>query len=74
MKALALIRIKGQSSPQKGIQAISKVQGVEMAFPVFGRFDAVALLSAENLEKLKETVLKIRAVEGVKKTETLIQV
>jgi DNA-binding Lrp family transcriptional regulator len=74
MKALALIRIKGQSSPQKGIQAILKVQGVEMAFPVFGRFDAVALLSAENLEKLKETVLKIRAVEGVKKTETLIQV
>ncbi|MBO3802955.1 MAG: Lrp/AsnC ligand binding domain-containing protein [Candidatus Brockarchaeota archaeon] len=74
MKALALVRIAGPAAPQKVMREIQKVKGVETAFPVFGRFDAVAVLSAESLEKLKESVLKIRAIEGVRKTETLVQV
>ena len=53
---------------------IKGIKGVKYVFDVWGRFDAIALLDVEDLSALKETVLKIQAIDGVRRTETLIGV
>jgi len=73
VRALTLVRIRSKDL-RKTIESVGKVQGVETAFLVFGRFDAVAVLSGRDAEAIKATVLKIHGLEGVRKTETLMQV
>jgi uncharacterized protein with GYD domain len=57
--------------------ASSKVRGIEGvvdAFDVSGRFDAVVLTEGKDLTTLKEAVLKIQGIKGVRRTETLVEV
>ncbi|MBO3810011.1 MAG: Lrp/AsnC ligand binding domain-containing protein [Candidatus Brockarchaeota archaeon] len=54
-------------------QAALKIKGVVDAYPVFGRFDAVVFIKAEDVKGLKKTALKILALKGVRSTETLIE-
>lgn len=50
-----------------------KELGVERAFSVFGEYDVVALVQSNSIESLSLTIgKKIRSIEGVKKTSTLI--
>jgi len=54
-------------------EEIAKIKGVKKVYEVFGRYDLVALLEARTLEELSSTITdKIRAVEGVQSTESLI--
>ncbi|MHA1632426.1 MAG: Lrp/AsnC ligand binding domain-containing protein [Candidatus Freyarchaeota archaeon] len=53
---------------------LREIEGILDAFDVSGRFDAVALIEAKDLSAVKETVMKIQAIEGVRRTETLIEV
>jgi len=54
-------------------EEIAKIKGVKKVYEVFGRYDLVALLEAPTLEELSSTITdKIRAVEGVQSTESLI--
>jgi len=51
---------------------ISKTSEVVEAHPLFGEFDLIAKIDAEDFEKLGEIVLnKIRSIEGVTDTKTL---
>ncbi len=50
-----------------------KVAGVDDAFDVRGRFDAVAYVSVDDNATLKRAILRIQAIKGVKRTETLIE-
>jgi len=70
VRAVILVRAPKTltSSKAKGIE------GVVDAFDVSGRFDAIALIEAKDLSTLKKAVLKIQAVKGVRRTETLIEV
>lgn len=52
---------------------IAKVEGIKYAFDVSGRFDAAALVEVGDLKALKEAVLKIQRVRGVRRTETLVE-
>ncbi|MEM2050793.1 MAG: Lrp/AsnC ligand binding domain-containing protein [Thermoproteota archaeon] len=54
-------------------QAALKIKGVVEAYPVFGRFDAVVFIKAEDIKGLKKTALKILGLKGVRSTETLIE-
>ena len=71
VKALVLVR----TGPRVRLRERAKeIQGVKEAFDVMGRFDAVVLIEVDGLSDIKKTALKIQGIEGVRKTETLIQV
>lgn len=54
-------------------EEIAKIRGVKKVYAVFGRYDLIALLEAPTLEELSTTITdKIRAIEGVQSTESLI--
>jgi DNA-binding Lrp family transcriptional regulator len=53
---------------------IRKIEGVKEAFDVSGRFDAIALIEVKELPAVKETAMKIQAISGIRRTETLIEV
>jgi len=54
-------------------EEITKIKGVKKVYAVFGRYDLIALLEGSTLEELSATITdKIRAIEGVQTTESLI--
>lgn len=56
--------------PTKRISESIMRAGAEKVFEVTGEETIIAQISAENLSKINEIIEKIRAIEGVKETET----
>ncbi len=55
------------------VEEIRKIPGVKMVVATFGRVDAVAMLEAADLDEAAATIVtKIRGIDGVTATETLI--
>ncbi len=52
---------------------LAKTPGVLEAFPTFGRFDVVAFCNLEKREDIGTFVKKVLSLEGVRKTETLVE-
>ncbi len=51
---------------------LSKVPEIVELYPLFGEYDLIAKIEAENFEKLGELVInKIRSIKGVIDTKTL---
>ena len=73
MRALCLGRFSGKR-PEKVLEEIKKIKGVQDAFFTFGRFDAVILLTATDLAGGKSIGKAIQSNPGIKRTETLIEV
>ncbi|HSG74033.1 MAG TPA: Lrp/AsnC ligand binding domain-containing protein [Nitrosopumilaceae archaeon] len=68
----AVILVK---SPKKLIAArLRKVKSVYDSFPVSGQFDAVALIEVDELGKIKEITTEIQKINGVERTETMVEV
>lgn len=56
-------------------EKVSEMEGVQSAETVAGPYDVVARIEVDSLEKLTGTIFgKIRGVEGVTNTTTLIVV
>ena len=70
VRAVILIRAPKTLTSSK----VRGIEGVVDAFDVAGRFDAIALIEAKDLSTLKEAVLKIQRIKGVRRTETLVEV
>lgn len=70
VRAVTIIRAPRQLPAAQ----IKKVQGVKDAFDLRGRFDAVALIDVKDLAGLKKTIMKIQAIKGVARTETLVEI
>ena len=63
------------TSPKKLIAArLRKVKSVYESFPVSGQFDAVAKIQTEQLSEIKEIITEIQKINGVERTETMIEV
>jgi len=63
------------TSPKKLIAArLRKVKSVYESFPVSGQFDAVAKIQTEQLSEIKEITTEIQKINGVERTETLVEV
>ena len=61
--------------PQKEgevLDALCKLDGLSYVHPLFGRYDMVALIRALDLHAASEVVGRIRAIDGVRSTETLV--
>ena len=68
----AVILVK---SPKKLIAArLRKVKSVVDSFPVSGQFDAVAVIEVDELPKIKEITTEIQKINGVERTETMVEV
>lgn len=68
----AIILVK---SPKKLIAArLRKVNSVSDSFPTSGQFDAVAIIDVEQLVQIKEVANKIQKINGVERTETMVEV
>lgn len=55
------------------IKKLGRMPQVVSAFPTFGRFDAVAFCSVEKRDEVGALVKSIASLEGVVKTETLVE-
>ena len=70
VKAIVLVK-----SPKKLIAARSKrVNLVYESFPVSGQFDAVAVIQVESLAQIKDVATQIQKINGLIRTETLVEV
>ena len=68
---LVLVKV-GAASPLGILEGIKGVDGVLDAYVVFGRFDIVVFIEAEDYYELKDIAGKIAGIEGIKSTETLV--
>ena len=68
---LVLVKI-GAAPPLEILEGIMRVEGVLDAYAVFGRFDIVVFIEAEDYYRLKDVAAKVAGVEGIKSTETLV--
>jgi len=70
VKAIVLVK-----SPKKFIAArLKRISLVYESFPVSGQFDAVAVIQVENLGQIKDVTTDIQKINGVERTETMIEV
>jgi len=70
VKAIVLVK-----SPKKFIAArLKRINLVYESFPVSGQFDAVAVIQVENLGQIKDVTTGIQKINGVERTETMIEV
>jgi len=68
----AIILVK---SPKKLIAArLRKVTSVSDSFPTSGQFDAVAIIDVEDLFQIKDVANQIQKINGVDRTETMVEV
>ncbi|HSB83991.1 MAG TPA: Lrp/AsnC ligand binding domain-containing protein [Nitrosarchaeum sp.] len=70
VRAIVLVK-----SPKKLIAArLRKVDSVSDSFPTSGQFDAVAIIEVKDLGKIKEITNQIQKINGVERTETMVEV
>ena len=70
VKAIVLVK-----SPKKLIAAkLKQLNLVYTSFPVNGQFDAVAVIKVESLAQIKDITTQIQRINGVERTETMIEV
>ena len=70
VKAIILVK-----SPKKLIAArLKRVNSVYESFPVSGQFDAVAVIQVESLAQIKDVATQIQKINGVERTETMVEV
>ncbi len=68
----AVILVK---SPKRLIAArLRKVKSISDSFPVSGQFDAVAIIEVEELSEIKDITTEIQRINGVERTETMVEV
>jgi len=62
-------------SPKKLIAArLRKISFISDSFPTSGQFDAVAIINVEQLIQIKEVATQIQKINGVERTETMVEV
>ena len=70
VRAIVLVK-----SPKKLIAArLKQVDSIYESFPVSGQFDAVAVVQVESLAQIKDVATQIQKINGVIRTETMVEV
>ncbi len=55
------------------VKRLGKMPCVKEAFPTFGRFDVVAFCNVEKRDDVGDFVKAVASLEGVLRTETLVE-
>jgi DNA-binding Lrp family transcriptional regulator len=69
---LAYLLISAEEYDPSLVKELREIRGVEEAYPVYGVYDIIVKTRADTMDKLKEIHDKIRKLEGVKQTLTMI--
>lgn len=71
---IGLILLRLEAGKEESVLAkIKDIKGVNKVQAVFGRWDLVATVEAQDLNALTSLVIKnIRSIDGVSATETLV--
>lgn len=73
MLVLGYVLIKTKPGTSREVTRCRTVRGVKLANDVFGRYDAVLVISAKNLDELSKTIYEaVEKLPNVVKTETLV--
>lgn len=72
MKACVLARIL-TGKAKEILEEVKRIEGVQKAYLVFGRYDLVAFLEVADYETLREVTGRINAIESLRSTETLVE-
>ncbi len=71
-QAITLLAVKPEYPTQEVSKKIQAIPGVETTYEVTGEYDIVAVISGMNVMEVNECIEKIRQVEGIMKTNTMI--
>lgn len=71
-EAITLLAINPSFPTRKVSKELKKIKNVETIYEITGEYDIVAIVSGMNVVEVNECVEKIRQVEGVVKTNTMI--
>lgn len=71
-KAITLLSIKPSIPTSEISEILIKIDGVQNTFEVTGEYDIAAILASSNAEQINRCIDKIRGIEGVNNTNTMI--
>jgi Lrp/AsnC family transcriptional regulator, leucine-responsive regulatory protein len=71
-EAIALLSVNPSAPTQEVSRKIQQIPNVETTYEVTGEYDIVAVISGLNVVEVNECIEKIRRVEGIVKTNTMI--
>jgi len=72
-QACILARVKGGKGPAV-LSGFKKLPEIKSAFFVLGRYDVVAFAEAADAAALRSLIGKANSIDGIKSTETLLEV
>jgi DNA-binding Lrp family transcriptional regulator len=68
----AYVLLNSEAFESQLVKALREIKGVEEVYPVYGVYDIIVGTRADTMDKLKETHDKIRKLNKVKSTLTMI--
>ena len=71
-EAITLLAINPAYPTQEVSKRIQAIPNVETIYEVTGEYDIVAVIGGMNIMEVNECIEKIRTVEGIMKTNTMI--
>jgi len=71
-QAITLLTASPACPTQEVSKKIQAIPNVETTYEVSGEYDIVAIISGMNMTEVNECIEKIRTVEGIVKTNTMI--
>jgi DNA-binding Lrp family transcriptional regulator len=70
MEQALILMAAGSTFKRETLDRIRAIPGVTSAFFLYGAYDIYAIVKTSTRDELRNVVLKIREVEGVKSTTT----
>ncbi|MDR2700567.1 MAG: Lrp/AsnC family transcriptional regulator [Nitrososphaerota archaeon] len=71
-EAITLLTVNPAYPTQEVTKCIQLIHNVETIYEVTGEYDIIAVISGMNVVEVNECIEKIRRVEGIMKTNTMI--
>ncbi len=71
-EAIALLSVDPSCPTQEVSGRIQQIPNVETTYEVTGEYDIVAVIGGMNVVEVNECIEKIRRVEGIRQTNTMI--
>jgi len=71
-EAITLLTVNPAYPTQEVTKHIQLISNVETIYEVTGEYDIIAVISGMNVVEVNECIEKIRRVEGITKTNTMI--
>ncbi len=69
---MAYVLVNTEEYDVQLMKTLRKIKGVEEAYPLYGVYDIIVRTKAETMDQIKDIHNKIRKLDGVRQTITMI--